>query len=32
MLGEAREHAGRLVGEESKSRAQEVAVPVRGGS
>jgi uncharacterized protein YllA (UPF0747 family) len=32
MLGEAREHAGRLVGEDSKSRAHEVAVPVRGGS
>jgi len=32
MLAKAREHAGRLVGAESRSRAQEVAVPARGGS
>ena len=32
MLGEAREHASRLVGAESKSRAREAAVPARGGS
>jgi uncharacterized protein YllA (UPF0747 family) len=32
MLGEAREHASRLVGAESQSRAQEVAVPARGAS
>ncbi len=32
MLGRAREHASRLVGAESRSSAQEVAVPARGGS
>jgi bacillithiol biosynthesis cysteine-adding enzyme BshC len=32
MLGEAREHAARLVGGEARSRTHEEAVPARGGS
>jgi bacillithiol biosynthesis cysteine-adding enzyme BshC len=32
MLGEAREHASRLVGVENGSRPQEISVPARGGS